>query len=104
YRRSALKTVGAEIFIRKISLPGVGHGLAAGRELLTPSELDAVQSAARGKFPFGFGWQFLAGPLGVGLGIAIGNMNDWVIVEPADRAARAVWPAPVRAELEFPPL
>jgi hypothetical protein len=34
-----------------------------------PQASDALQSAARGKFAFGFGQQFLAGPLGVGLGV-----------------------------------
>ena len=64
----------------------------------------AVKSAARGKLPFRFGRQFLAGPLGIGFGIAICDMHNRMIVEPADGAARPVGPAPIGAEFEFPPL
>src|ERR1700757_2816033 len=60
--RGALVSVLAQILARKNSLPGVGHVLAAGRERIAPGELLAVEAAARGKFPFGFGRQLLAGP------------------------------------------
>ena len=92
--------VAAEIFVRKVALPCIRHLLAAGRELVTPGELSAVEAAARGKLPFGFGRQILAGPFGVGFGVAIGDVDNRMIVEAADRAARPVWPAPVGAELE----
>jgi hypothetical protein len=42
--------------------------LAAGSERIAKGELLAVEAAARGKFPFGFGRQFLAGPFGVPVG------------------------------------
>ena len=71
--------------MREFALPGVGHVLAAGRELVAPGELRAVEPAARGELPFGFGRQLLAGPVRVGLGVAIGDVHDRMIVEPADR-------------------
>ena len=71
--------------------------LAAGREFIAPGELGAVETAARGKFPFGFGRQILAGPFGVGERIAIGDVHDRMIVEPVDVALRPVGMAPVRA-------
>src|SRR5262249_5575066 len=57
-----------------------------------------------GELPRGLRRQFLAGPLRVGLRITIGYVNDRMIVESADRAARATGPAPAGAELEIPPL
>src|ERR1700740_858745 len=71
HRRGAREAVGAQILVRKIALPGIGHVLATRRELVAPGELGAVEAAARGEFPFGLGRQFLAGPLGVGFGVAI---------------------------------
>ena len=46
----------------------------------------AVEPAARGEFPFGFGRQFLAGPSRVGLRVAIGDVHDRMIVEAVDVA------------------
>jgi len=88
----------------KFALPGVGLVFAVRREFFAPGEFGAVQSAARRKFPFGFGRQRLAGPLRVGFRIAIGDVNDRMIVEAADRTARPVRPPPIGAELELPPL
>ena len=64
-RRSALEAVLAKILARKFTLPGIGHMLAVGRELVAPAILGAVEAAACGEFPFGFGGQLLAGPFGV---------------------------------------
>jgi hypothetical protein len=84
----------------EIALPGVRHELAAQRELVAPGELGAIEPAARGELPFGFGRQFFARPLCVSLGIPIGNVNNRMLVEPANRAAWSVGPTPVGAELE----
>src|ERR1700733_15063578 len=100
----ALETVFAKILARKFALPSIGHMLAARRELIAPGKLSAVQSAARGKFPFSFGRQFLAGPRGVGFSVPISDVNDGMIIEPADRAARPVGTFPVGTEFEIPPL
>ena len=94
----------SQVLEREVALPGVGHVLAARRELVAPGELGAVQPAARGELPFGLGRQLLAGPCGVGLGIAVGDLHHRMIVEPADVAALAVGPPPVGAEGEAPPL
>jgi len=59
--------------------------LAGRGELVAPGKLDAVKPAARRELPFGFRRQFLAGPFRIGLGVAIGNVNDRMIVETADR-------------------
>jgi hypothetical protein len=45
----------------------------------------SVVAAARGEFPFRLSRQILARPLGVGFCVPVGNMNDGVMVEPADR-------------------
>src|SRR5580704_16803374 len=47
YGRRAIKTVLAAVFMREIALPGIGHVLDAGRELIAPGELGAVEPAAR---------------------------------------------------------
>ena len=67
--------------MRKRPLPGVGHLFSRGRELLAPGVFRAVEAAAGGKFPLGLGRQFLAGPARVGLRIAIGDMDDGMVVE-----------------------
>src|SRR5262245_34419002 len=77
--------VGLGVLVRKRALPGIGHVLAAGGQLVAPGEFGAVEAAARGEFPFGFGRQVLAGPGRISLGVPIGDVNDRVIVEPTDR-------------------
>ena len=60
--------------------------------------------AASRKLPFRFGRQVLAGPFRVGQGIPERDVNDGMIMQPADRTARSVGPSPVGTELECPPL
>ena len=57
---------------------------AAGRELVAPGVLGAVEPAARGEFPLRFGRQVLAGPSRVGERVAEGDMHDWMVVERVD--------------------
>src|SRR5215831_1328504 len=64
----------------------------------------AVEPAPGGKFPLGFGRQVLAGPFRISQGIAVGDVNDGMIIEPGERAARSIGSAPVGAKLERPPL
>src|SRR5262249_32537397 len=92
------------ILPRKLSLPGVGHVTPARGEFVPPREFRPIDAAAGSELPFRLGGQFFAGPDGISLGIAIGDMNNRVIVEAADGAARTGWSPPVRAEFEFPPL
>ena len=104
HRRRAVKTVLAAVLVREIALPGVGHVLAAGRELVAPGELGAVEPAARGELPFGFGRQVLAGPCGVGQRVGVSDVHDGMIILRVDVALRAVRAAPVRAFQKPPPL
>src|ERR1700737_3960076 len=85
-------------------LPGICHLLAAGCGLITPGELGAVETAAGGKFPLRFGRQVLARTFRVSQGVAVGDVNDRMIIEPTERTARSVGPPPVGAKLEYPPL
>src|SRR6202043_212914 len=97
YRRRAVVAVGQEVLVREGALPGIRHLLAARRKFVAPGELGAAEAAARGELPLGLGGQLLAGPPGVGFRVAIGDVDDRVIVEPTDRAARPIRPAPVGA-------
>ena len=64
--------------------------LAAGRELIAPGKLGAVEPAARDEFPFGLGRQLLADPRGVSQRVRKCHMHDRMIVEPVDVALRTV--------------
>ena len=70
---------------------------AAGREFVAPSELGAVEAAARGEFPFGLSRQVFAGPACAGERIAERHMHHGVIVERVDVALRPVGMPPVGA-------
>jgi hypothetical protein len=98
--RCAPAAVGREIQMRKDSLPGIGHRLAARHELVTPGEFGVIAPTARCELPFGFGRQFLAGPSRISFGVAVSDVHDRMIVEAADGAARPVGLLPVGAELE----
>ena len=102
-RRGALEAVGAEVLARKLALPGVGHVRAAGRELVAPGIVDAVEPAARGEFPFRFGRQLLAGPCGVGERVGERDMHDRMVVAAVDVALGAVGMPPVGALQKGPP-
>ena len=102
--RGALVAIGLQVLVREGALPGIRHLAAVRCEFAAPGKLGTVETAARRDLPFRFGRQFLAGPSGVGLGVAIRDMHDGMIMQSGDRAARAVGAPPIRAELELPPL
>ena len=77
--------------------------LAAWRELIAPGKLGAVEPTSRGKFPFGFGWQILASPFGVGHGVGERHVNDGMSIEPIDIAVRPVRMTPIRGLHKCPP-
>ena len=104
YGRGALVAIDVQILAWKLALPGVGHVLAAGRELIAPGELRAVEPAARGEFPLGLGRQILARPSGIGERIGKGDVHDGMIVEHVDAALRPIGMAPVSTLHERPPL
>src|SRR6516225_1949919 len=88
--RRALVSVVRQVLMRERALPGIGHMIASGRKLVPPGVLGAVEAAPCRKLPFGFGGQFLARPLGVSLRVAIGDVDDRMVVHTADRTARSV--------------
>src|SRR6516162_4115244 len=102
--RCARVTVGPRVLVRKVPLPGVGHVPLLRREFIAPREFGAIEPTACGEFPLGFGRQRLAGPVGIGLGVAVGDVNDRMLLEARERAAWAVRTPPERAEPELPPL
>src|ERR1700730_14814476 len=103
-RRGAIEAVAADILLREFALPGIGHVLAAGRELVAPGELCTIKRATGGEFPFRFGRKILAGPARKGERVGIGDVHDRMIVERVDVALGTVWMAPVGALHELPPL
>ena len=102
HRRGAIETVIAQIFVRKISLPGVGYVPTTGPEFVAPGKLGTVEPTARGVFPFGFGWQLLAHPFSVSQRIGVRHMHDRMVVQRIDIALRPVGMTPIRV-LQIPP-
>src|SRR5262245_266229 len=49
-RRRPFEPVLSQILVREFTLPGIGHLLAAGSELVAPGEFGAVEAAARREF------------------------------------------------------
>src|SRR5205823_1827985 len=93
-----------EVFMRERALPGVCHLATTRRELIAPSEFRAVKAAAGRKLPLCLGRQILAGPFRVGHGVAVGDVNDGMILESADRAPWSIGSLPVGAKCKRPPL
>ena len=71
---------------------------------VSPGKLGAGEAAARRELPLGFSWQRRARPFGIGLGISVCDVHDWMIVKPPDRAAFAQRASPVGAKFERPPV
>src|SRR5215831_9869148 len=84
HRRGSLVSVELHILAWKGTLPGVRHLFAAGCEFVAPGELRTVEPATGGKLPLGFGRQVLACPFCVSQRIAVGDVNDGMIIEPAE--------------------
>jgi hypothetical protein len=104
HRRGAIEAVLALILVGEIALPGIGHVLATGRELVAPGEIGAVEAAARRKFPLGLGRQILVRPFGVGQRVRISDVDDRMVVQAVDVAFRPVGMPPIRALQISPPL
>ncbi len=62
------------------------------------------RTAARGELPLRLRRQILAGPARIGHGIAIGDVDDGMVVEASDIAAGPIGMAPIGAAHEGPPL
>ena len=103
-RRGTGPAVEQEIFVGKGALPVIGEHRAVRCQHIAPGKFGALEPAARGEFPFGLGWEALAGPGGIGFGILIGDVDDWMIERIVDRAVRPKRMPPVCAKGERPPL
>ncbi len=71
----------------KRALPGVGHELSFGVQLVAPGEFGVLEATTSGQLPFGLAWQFHSRPVCICLGVAIGDMNDRMFELSADIAA-----------------
>ena len=56
-------------------------------ELVAPGVRGAVEPAARGELPLGFGRQLLAGPSRIGFGVAVGDVHDRMPLAPVDASS-----------------
>src|SRR5215469_12518999 len=79
YRGGLLISIGEQILPRELALPCVGHLLAAGSELFSPSVSCTIESTPRGKLPFHLGWQFFSYPFGICRSIFISDVNNWML-------------------------
>src|SRR5262245_27809271 len=79
HRRGTLVSIRVQVLVRKAPLPGVSHMASSRRQLVPPGEVEAVEPTPGGEFPLLFGRQLLAGPPGLGDGIAICDMDDWMV-------------------------
>ena len=104
-RRGAVEAGLAGAAPREVgAVPVVGHDPAAGSLVVTPRERRPVEVAPGGSLPLRLGRQRPSGPVGVGHGVLVGEVDDGVIPAPLEVAAGAVRPAPVGARLPSPPL
>ncbi len=60
--------------------------LAARNQFLAPGKLRLLEATAGRELPFRLGREVLAGPFGIGLGIAVGDMDDRMIQDRPDAA------------------
>src|ERR1700689_3762735 len=74
--RGSFIAVEQEILPGKLTLPSIGHSLAARHHLVAPGKNRAVESTARGVLPLGFGGKLFAYPMRVGFGILVGDVHD----------------------------
>src|ERR1700676_4129853 len=80
-RGSPLIAVLEQVLPGKLSLPTVGHRLAAGRMLIAPRIFLSIKSATSSKLPLRFGRKFFSCPACIGFGVLISNVHHWVLSE-----------------------
>src|SRR5580765_2265238 len=103
-RRRPLEAVELEVLPGELALPGVRHGLTAGKVFVAPGEGRSLEPAARGVLPLRFRRQLLAGPGGVRLRVLERDLHDGMVVAAVDRRALAARVLPVRARHVLPPV
>src|SRR3546814_18459397 len=85
-RRASVISVGLGRRNGKQAKPVIGENRAIGRQLVAPGIILSVGAAARRIFPLGLGRQRLSGPFGLGLGLAMRDLDDGMIFQSFDRA------------------
>src|SRR5262249_32541852 len=93
-RRRACETVLERVAPREVAVPDVGHELTVRSCFGAPRERNAVESAACGEFPFGFGWERTAGPARVRVGILVRDVDDGMVCTRIDAAPVTLRVAP----------
>ncbi len=87
YRGCSVVSVQSLVLPRKLTLPDVAPWSTIRFPSVSPGVGGLVQAAASSELPFGLGWNFLAGPLGVGADIEIGHMRYGMEIALSDVAA-----------------
>jgi len=100
---AALVAIQERVVVRKVTLEGVGHGLAARMQLMAPGELRPFQAAPGRPLPLGLARQALTDPGRVGARISMGDMNYRVQFPAFDRTAMALRLAPMGPWQVLPP-
>src|SRR5262245_35414811 len=87
-RGRALIAVLRQVLPGKLTLPGIGHHLAAWMQLVPPGKFGILLAVTCREFPCRFRRQILARPLCVSDGSLIGHVHHRMIAEAFDGAAR----------------
>ncbi len=90
--------------MRKRALPGIGHVAIVLLEGVAPGVFGVLKTPARGELPFGLGRQLDSSPGGVAQDVHPGHVDDGVVIQAFQVAARTIGMTPVRAGHEGPPL
>src|SRR4029077_7387214 len=104
HRRRSLIPIVKKVLPRKFPLPGIGHLMAAGCELLPPGKGSTIKTAARCKLPLGLRGQFLARPFRVSLSIFVGDVHDGMLAAIGNRTSWPLRMAPIRTRNVAPPV
>src|ERR1043165_6386823 len=101
--RSSDEAVLAGVLVWEMTLKSVRLKLAAGLEFISPNESLAIQTAARSEFELSFCRQTFPGPLRIGFGIFIRDMDYWISFLALQVTCGSVWMPPVRSRNIPPP-
>src|SRR5271169_2026523 len=91
------------IGVGKMSLVCVGHPLSARPEFVAPRVALSRETSACRKFPLRFRGQTLPRPLGIGQGVRIGHLDDWIFFTTLEIGVRTFGVTPVRSFYIRPP-
>src|ERR1700683_3783334 len=103
HRRRSAPSLRAGVVPGKLALPEICHQLSPGLLIAAPSESRAVERTACRVLPLRLGWQLLAGPLRIGLGILECDVGDRMIGPHGVLAVRSPGTAPARVRNIGPP-